>query len=281
MDTPTPARGQLLNSVESVQRPPATIRGGEAAEPDGAARRRASGRAGLYWLPVATLIIGLLVTGALVLVSHSQYVSNEKRLLNLRVRDASAILGESVPGHDGQHGRRPREQADATNGNIARFQRLVSGQVGTQARAVLSLSLWKVERARQRARSRCGTPRQAGGDPRRRVGVPGRGGRTPTLSVIGLLKPPDLRTRLRVRQSGRVRRIRGLRRAAAAGQPPLAPTEHEPILRSWTTPSTLAASRPRSRCWSPTAPTCRCRPRQTLRRSRTATARSRWRCPRG
>ena len=43
-------------------------------------------------------IVGLIVTGALVIVSHSQFVSNEKRLLALRVRDAGAAVAGALSG---------------------------------------------------------------------------------------------------------------------------------------------------------------------------------------
>ena len=93
----------------------------------------------LYWLPVATLIIGLLVTGALVLVSHSQYVSNEKRLLKLRVSDAAALLAESLPSTTSTLAAAV-EQANFTHGSVPRFQRLVGPEVGTRSGQFLSVS---------------------------------------------------------------------------------------------------------------------------------------------
>jgi hypothetical protein len=39
-------------------------------------------------MPVATLVIGVLVTVLLTWVTHRNYANNEKRLLGLRVRDA-------------------------------------------------------------------------------------------------------------------------------------------------------------------------------------------------
>ncbi len=181
-----------MTSVESVQRPPATIRGGEAAEPVGAGTASRIRSRGLYWLPVATLIIGLLVTGALVLVSHSQYVSNEKRLLNLRVRDAGAILGETVPATTASMAAAV-EQANFTNGSIPRFQRLVSGQVGTKPGQWLSLSLWKVGALDKGPLVVVGTPPKLAATPGGASAVLAAAGRSHTLNVVGLLKPPDLR----------------------------------------------------------------------------------------
>lgn len=181
-----------MNSVESVQRPPATIRGGEAAESTGAATASRGRSRELYWLPVATLIVGLLVTGALVLVSHSQYVSNEKRLLNLRVRDAGAILGESVPATASTMAAAV-EQANFTHGSIPRFQRLVAGQVGTKPNQWLSLSLWKVGALNQGPLVVVGTPPKLATNSANASAALAAAGRSHTLNVIGLLQPPDPR----------------------------------------------------------------------------------------
>ena len=119
---------------------------------------------------MATLIIGLLVTGALVLVSHSQYVSNEKRLLNLRVRDAAALLGESVPSTTATLAAAV-EQADFTNGSVPRFERLVGPDVGIGGRAVAVAVAVEARRAEQgpggRGRDAAETGRVACAAPRR------------------------------------------------------------------------------------------------------------------
>jgi serine phosphatase RsbU (regulator of sigma subunit) len=175
-----------------VQRPPATSRGGEAAQADDAAtepRRRSDD---LYWLPVATLIIGLLVTLTFVLVSHAQYVSNEKRLLNLRVRDAAALLGESVPATTATLASAV-EQANFTNGSVERFKRLAGPQVGSQPNQFLSLSLWKLGALGQ------GPVAVVGAQPKlitshdSPAAVLAATGRKPIANVIGLLQAPDPR----------------------------------------------------------------------------------------
>lgn len=133
-----------------MQRPPATSRGGEATEATEAtdpATATATRRGGfdVYLMPMATLIVGLIVTGALVLVSHSQFVSNEKRLLALRVHDANAAVTGALSGVQ-----TPlvsaAEVADATNGNMAKFKRFAAPLVGAvgSGRAYNSLSLWRV-----------------------------------------------------------------------------------------------------------------------------------------
>ncbi len=181
-----------MNSVESVERPPAISRGAQAAEPDVAATEPRRRSPDLYWLPVATLVIGLLVTLALVLVSHSQYVSNEKRLINLRARDAAALLAESLPSTTSTMAAAV-EQANFTNGSVQRFKRLVGPEVGTKSGQFLSLSLWKLGALDQGPVAVVGTQPKlvtAHGDA---TALLAAAGRKPVLNVIGLLQPPDLR----------------------------------------------------------------------------------------
>jgi serine phosphatase RsbU (regulator of sigma subunit) len=181
-----------LNSVESVPRPSAASRGGETADPASvttASRRRSRE---IYWLPVATLIIGLLVTAALVLVSHSQYVSNEKRLLKLRVSDAASLLAESLPATEASMAA-AAEQADATNGNVQRFERLVTPEVGPQPTQWLTLSLWKAGALGNGPLAVVGVAPKLAASPAVASRFLSAAARSPTLNVIGLLKAPSLR----------------------------------------------------------------------------------------
>jgi serine phosphatase RsbU (regulator of sigma subunit) len=181
-----------VNSVESVQRPPATNRTGETAEPVGADTAPRGRSLAVHWLPVATLIVGLLVTGALVLVSHSQYVSNEKRLLNLRVSDAGALLAESLPSTTATLAAAV-EQANFTHGSVPRFQRLVGPDVGSQPSQFLSLSLWKLGALDNGPLAVVGSPPKLAASPGNAAAVLSAAGRSRTLNVIGLLRPPGLR----------------------------------------------------------------------------------------
>jgi serine phosphatase RsbU (regulator of sigma subunit) len=181
-----------LNSVESVERPPATRRGGETTEPALAATEPRRRSRELYWLPVATLIVGLLVTLALVLVSHSQYVSNEKRLLNLRVSDAAALLGESVPSTTATLAAAV-EQANFTSGSVSRFERLVGPDVGSGSGQWLSLSLWKLGALNKGPVTVVGTPPKLAASPGEAVAVLGTAGRKPVLNVVALLRSPSPR----------------------------------------------------------------------------------------
>ena len=135
-----------MSSVESVRRPPVTSRGSEASEQadsaDAAPRRSLE----VYRLPALALLVGLVVTGALVLVSHSQYDANQKRLLALRVRDAGAAVAGALSGIQ-----TPlvsaAELADSTNGNVAKFKRFATPLVGPpgSGHSYVSLSLWPVD----------------------------------------------------------------------------------------------------------------------------------------
>lgn len=50
-----------------------------------------------FLLPVAVLFVGLVVTGALSLVSRALYNNNENRLLGLPAREAAAVLAGALP----------------------------------------------------------------------------------------------------------------------------------------------------------------------------------------
>jgi serine phosphatase RsbU (regulator of sigma subunit) len=190
-DASNPER-QLLSSVQSLPRPPAQHRGGEAAEPVGVATRPRRAALELYLLPVTTLIIGLVVTAALVLVSHSQYVSNQKRLLKLRVSDAASLLAESLPATEATLAA-AAELADATNGNVERFERLVTPQVGAKPDQWPTLSLWKAGAVGNGPLAVVGVAPKLAASPAVASRFLKAAARSPTLNVIGLLKPPSLR----------------------------------------------------------------------------------------
>jgi serine phosphatase RsbU (regulator of sigma subunit) len=156
----------------------------------GAAPRERS--VGVYWLPVATLIIGLLVTGVLVVVSHSQYVSNEKRLLGLRVKDAASLLAESLPATEASMAA-AAQQADDTHGNVQRFEQLVTPQVGTKPNQWLTLSLWRAGALGDGPLAVVGVAPKLAASPAVASRFLGAAAHSPTLNVIGLLKAPSLR----------------------------------------------------------------------------------------
>ncbi|HEX4008550.1 MAG TPA: PP2C family protein-serine/threonine phosphatase [Solirubrobacteraceae bacterium] len=128
--------------MQSVDRSPGPAAEEVAAGAEGVAPERRS-RAAL-WLPVATLIIGLALTVTLSLVSQSQYTNSEKRLLALRVRDASLLVTAALPSVQTSLAS-VAELADATNGNLSRVDQFASALVGAPAsgKQFVSLSLWK------------------------------------------------------------------------------------------------------------------------------------------
>jgi serine phosphatase RsbU (regulator of sigma subunit) len=153
--------------------------------------RRAARR--WFWLPTATLIVGLLVTGALAWVSQAQYASNEKRLLGLRVRDAGSLLIAAVPTIQTPLAS-AAELADATRGNPQRFKRLVAPYVGNgPGRQFASVSLWRL------AATQAGPVAVEGAKPKLEASRSdtaaffARTRRTRMMSVIGLLRPPGAR----------------------------------------------------------------------------------------
>lgn len=180
-----------MSDTDSERQAGNSLKSDPVAEPP--AKVRATGPRSLVWLPVATLVVGLLVTGALALVSHDQYASNEKRLLGLRVRDAAALIAESLPSTQTPLAS-AAELADATSGNVQKFRRFVAPYVGSgPGKRFVSVSLWRLA-APQR-----GPVAVEGARPKLALSMSrasaffAQGARTAELKVIGLLQPPDLR----------------------------------------------------------------------------------------
>ena len=116
---------------------------GEAGQEPAAAGVRPTSARSLVWLPLATLAVGLAVTGTLALLSHAQYASNEKRLLKLRVRDAAALIAVTLPGIQTPLAS-AAELADATGGDVRKFKRFIAPYVGIGQGKLASVSLWRL-----------------------------------------------------------------------------------------------------------------------------------------
>jgi len=156
-------------------------------------RVRATGRRSLIWLPAATLIVGLLVTGALALVSHSQYSSNEKRLLKLRVRDAAALIAGALPTVQTPLAS-AAELADATNGSVMKFKRFIGQYVGTgPGKQFASVSLWRSSSPQHGPVAVDGVRPKLALAPSAASALFARLPHGPQLNVIGLLANPDPR----------------------------------------------------------------------------------------
>jgi serine phosphatase RsbU (regulator of sigma subunit) len=86
------------------------------------------------------LLVGLAVTAALVVTSLAVYNRNERRLLNLRVRELSLVLAATAPSTQTPLAS-AAELADATGGNAQKFRAFMAPYVGA-GRQFTSVSLW-------------------------------------------------------------------------------------------------------------------------------------------
>jgi serine phosphatase RsbU (regulator of sigma subunit) len=84
--------------------------------------------------------MGLIVTAALALTSLAVYNRNERRLLNLRVRELNLVLAATVPSVETPLAS-AAELAHATGGSPQKFRAFVASYVG-HGRQFASVSLW-------------------------------------------------------------------------------------------------------------------------------------------
>jgi serine phosphatase RsbU (regulator of sigma subunit) len=189
-DGPIRDEGRLLTSGDAGTRPTANAPGGDPEQQVSA--NVVPMRAGWsLWVPVATLIVGLMVTAALALVSQSQYNSNEHRLLRLRVRDAGALITEALPAIETPLAS-ASELADATRGDVPKFKSFVAPYVtGKPGSQFVSLSLWRLADPAAGPLAVVGAAPEL--TPAAAAAVFRRLAKTPTLNVVGMLAPPDRR----------------------------------------------------------------------------------------
>jgi serine phosphatase RsbU (regulator of sigma subunit) len=127
-----------MNAAHAAQEPvPGAIEDGEALD---AAADRPSLRSRPSGAALLALGIGLVITAALAVASAVLYHHNERRLLNLRVRELSLVLSGAT-----QSVQTPLASAaalaDATKGDPARFRALMTPYVGA-GRQFAAVSLW-------------------------------------------------------------------------------------------------------------------------------------------
>jgi serine phosphatase RsbU (regulator of sigma subunit) len=117
---------------------------GESAAAAGAASPARPSGSRWRWRPsrvtVAALLTGLIVTGALALTSVAVYNRNERRLLNLRVRELSLVLAATAPSTQTPLAS-AAELANATGGDAQKFRAFMAPYVGP-GRQFTSVSLW-------------------------------------------------------------------------------------------------------------------------------------------
>ena len=118
--------------------------GREPAAAEGAASTTRPARSHWRWRPSwiagAALLTGLIVTGALALTSATVYNRNERRLLNLRVRELSLVLAATAPSTQTPLAS-AAELANATGGNAQKFRAFMAPYVGPTGQFT-SVSLW-------------------------------------------------------------------------------------------------------------------------------------------
>jgi serine phosphatase RsbU (regulator of sigma subunit) len=119
----------------------------DSASARAAARRMAAPRSlpfVLRWAPsraaLVVLVIGLLVTAALVVTSLDVYERNERRLLNLRVREVNLVVADTLPSVQTPLAS-AAELVTATGGSAAKFRSFMAPFVGV-GRQFTSVSLW-------------------------------------------------------------------------------------------------------------------------------------------
>ena len=96
----------------------------------------------------AVVLIGLLLTAMLSLGTHGLHDSNEKRLLNQRVREAAAVVAAAIPSVQSPLSS-AAVLAEATKANSDSFTQLMQPLV-TTGRPFVSASLWSLSDAQPR-----------------------------------------------------------------------------------------------------------------------------------
>ena len=160
---------------------PGALEEGEALE---AAADRPARRARPSGAALMALAIGLVITAALAVASAVLYRHNERRLLNLRVRELSLVLSGAT-----QSVQTPLASAaalaDATGGDRARFRALMTPYVG-RGRQFAAVSLWPLGAGQLRPIVTLGSATAA--PAARAAGVRSVEGRPGVLNMLGRLQ---------------------------------------------------------------------------------------------
>ena len=133
----------------------------------------------------AVLLIGLVVTAALALTCLRLYEANEKRLLDLRVRQLGLVLTAAVPSIQTPLAS-AAELADATSGSVQKFRAIMAPYVGP-GRQYASASLWPLGTRTPRPSVVLGSAPELASRPAQARVFFAHAPRTPQMSVIGIL----------------------------------------------------------------------------------------------
>jgi serine phosphatase RsbU (regulator of sigma subunit) len=143
-----------------------------------------------YWSAVAVAVVGLLVTGALIVVSSILYNNNEHRLLKLRTRDIGSVLTAAVPGVQSSVAS-AATFAEATNGDARKFDNFAGQYVGQgSGRPFASMSLWRVDDPQGGPATVVGAQPELSSSMGKAPALFAQAARTHKLTVLGLLGGP-------------------------------------------------------------------------------------------
>ncbi len=146
-----------------------------------------------YWLPLGVVLVGLLVTGALALISNGLYTNNEKKLLDLRARELGAVLTATLPNVQTPLAS-TAALADATNGDTKKFMALAALYAGAPPKhQFVSISLWRADSPQRGPIAVVGVKPKLSGPTVQAGTFLEAAARTRKLTVIGLLQQPSLR----------------------------------------------------------------------------------------
>lgn len=140
---------------------------------------------------MASLLVGLVVTGALAWAANVANGDSAHRLLELEVSQAAATLAGALPATQATLVA-DYEVADATRASIPIFKSFNAPEVGPDARFV-SVSLWRIGGTSPRLLATAGAVPDLAGGPGEAAAFFARVHPSPALSVTGILGGPGRR----------------------------------------------------------------------------------------
>ncbi len=184
-----------LSEGAELATPEPTVPPGDDTSPADEPSDESSGRRRWpYWLAIVVLVLGLAVTAALALGTRAQYTSNEKRLLNLRVKEVGSLLAAALPSVQIPL-TAGAALADETNGNRTKFRSYISQFVGSPPlKPFISVSLWDLRSGGPKQIITVGSTQELDASPQSAERFFAAAAHSRVLSVVGL-RPPKL-TRL-------------------------------------------------------------------------------------
>jgi hypothetical protein len=140
----------------------------------------------VHRLSIAVFLLGLVATGGLSLAALAGHESNEDRLIDQRVREATSVFTAVIPNIQTPLAS-AAELAEATSGRGRSFERLMQPLVG-EGKAFVSAAFWRVDESSVRPLSVVGKTPQLTTRTRREIrAFLTRASKGSTLSVIELL----------------------------------------------------------------------------------------------